>query len=254
MPCINNTISVKVHVDKSHTADNLRDFLFNIVDLWNIRNKITAVVTDNGANIVKAVGPDGCNWRRVPCFAHTLSLAVKGAIEKNVDIKLILDRCRAIVTFFHHSTPATLKLSELCVNLTKKVLQQEGSTRWNSTLIMVRSLMELRVPVIDTLKILDRQDLLFEDFDWETLAGVIEVLTPFEETTTDLSSQYYPSISKVIPSIKILQRRLADVITTEYNPWLINLIGDLRTNVAERFISAERETSYLITTFLDPRL
>lgn len=47
------------------------------------------MVTDNGANIVKAVtDPEdkgGCNWRHIPCFAHTLSLAVKDAIHSNND-------------------------------------------------------------------------------------------------------------------------------------------------------------------------
>lgn len=42
-------------MENNHTADNLRDESFSIVDLWGIRNKIVGVVTDNAANIKKAV-------------------------------------------------------------------------------------------------------------------------------------------------------------------------------------------------------
>ncbi|KZS06733.1 Uncharacterized protein APZ42_029715 [Daphnia magna] len=44
-----------VHMENNHTADNLRNELFSIVDRWGIRNKIVGVVTDNTANIKKAV-------------------------------------------------------------------------------------------------------------------------------------------------------------------------------------------------------
>ena len=166
------------------------------------------------------------NGFRVSCFAHTLSLAVKEAIESNADLMHILERCRAIVSFFNQSTVATATLTRLCLNLTKNKLQQECSTRWNCTIIMLRSLLELKQPVTDSLRVLQRNDLLLEDFDWETIAGAIEILSPFEEATTDLSSQFYSSLSKVIPCVKIIQQKLSELISSEYNPWLLNLLND----------------------------
>ncbi len=58
-------------MENNHTADNLRDELFSIVDLWGIRNKIVGVVTDNAANIKKAV--TDCGWIRIPCPYSKLS-------------------------------------------------------------------------------------------------------------------------------------------------------------------------------------
>ncbi len=55
------------------------------------------------------------------------------------------------------------------------------------------------------LKATDRNDLLFTQNEWDILAGVVSMLKPFDEVTTVLSSQFYTSISKIIPSIKILQ-------------------------------------------------
>ncbi len=118
---------------------------------------------------------------------------------------------------------------------------------------MLRSLLQLKQPVTDSLRILRRDDLLLEEFDWDTIAGAIEILSPFEEATADLSSQFYPSLSKVIPCVKILQAKLSGLVSTEFNPWLINLLNDLRHNLGERFITLEREIKFVVSTFLDPR-
>jgi hypothetical protein len=69
-------------VEVSHTAENLAKELMDLVVEWQLTGKIVAVVTDNAYNIVKAVNEIN-NWRHVPCFAHSLSLAVKDAIKKN---------------------------------------------------------------------------------------------------------------------------------------------------------------------------
>jgi hypothetical protein len=42
-----------------HTADNLANELILVVNEWDIREKITVVVTDNAANIVAAVRQAG---------------------------------------------------------------------------------------------------------------------------------------------------------------------------------------------------
>ncbi|KZS02545.1 Uncharacterized protein APZ42_000377, partial [Daphnia magna] len=114
-----------IMIEESHTAVNLAKELRKIVTEWNLMNKISAVVTDNAANIVKAVS-DINNWRHVPCFAHTLSLAVKDAVLKNKDFKTILTNCRDIVTYFHQSNLATIKLHALSTG-EKSKLQQDVS-------------------------------------------------------------------------------------------------------------------------------
>ncbi len=55
---------------------------------------------------------------------------------------------------------------------------------------------------------MDRNDILLTPDEWSILAGVNEILKPFDEVTTDLSSQFYSSLSKVIPLIKFLQPNL----------------------------------------------
>ncbi len=80
--------------------------------------KIVAVVTDNAANILKAI-KDILKLKHVPCFAHTLSLSVKAAIHDDPQFFAFIEKCRNIVTFFHSSAHATAKLNMCCGGMTK---------------------------------------------------------------------------------------------------------------------------------------
>jgi hypothetical protein len=157
------------------------------------------------------------------------------------------------VTYFHQSAIATATLNDLCKGAKSK-LQQEVSTRWNSTYIMIKSLLSLKTEVDKALKAMDRLDLVLTDMEWATLAGAAIILKPFDDVTTDLNSQYYPSISKVIPSIKILLHSLTTMITTEFNPVLKTMLSALQNNLTRRFIhTTEQSTAHMVSTYLDPR-
>ena len=47
----------------SHTAENLREMLNEVLDRWNLSSRLSKIyiTTDNAANICKAVTGDGCN-------------------------------------------------------------------------------------------------------------------------------------------------------------------------------------------------
>ena len=52
---------------------------------------VTAVTTDNGANIVSAM--ELLQWSILPCFGHTLQLAVEVVLK----LSRTLARCRQLV-------------------------------------------------------------------------------------------------------------------------------------------------------------
>uniref|UniRef100_A0AAZ1Y039 Uncharacterized protein n=1 Tax=Oreochromis aureus TaxID=47969 RepID=A0AAZ1Y039_OREAU len=56
-------------------------------------------------------------WRHFPCFAHTLNLVVKDSVKAVPEVVQVLEKCRVIVSFFHHSTKATEKLKDILQQL-----------------------------------------------------------------------------------------------------------------------------------------
>ena len=138
---------------------NLAHHLIKLAGNWGIEQKKgVAVVTDNGANIMKAVR-DQTPWRQVPCFVHTLNLVVTDALAVNDDLSCLLRKCRVIVSYFKKSTVATAQWKQLSCGTARK-LKEDVSTRRNSSVIMLRSVIALKDPVQMSLAIL-RPDLKF---------------------------------------------------------------------------------------------
>ena len=142
------------HVAVQHTADNISELLTTITDDWNISSKVHAVITDNGANMVSAVRKT--LWKHIPCFSHTLKLVVKDSIKAETGLVSILEKCGAIVRFFHHSTKASHKLKERQsqMQLPEHRLIQAVETRWNSVFYMLERLYEKQQAVITALCLL----------------------------------------------------------------------------------------------------
>jgi hypothetical protein len=109
------------NIKTAHTGDNLNIVIQSILDKWNLKGKIEAIVTDNAKNIVNGVEYSLNNSLR--CTAHTLQLAVKDSIYANNEVKNILEKCKAIVCHFKKSTTSLDKLRKIQKNLNLKVLK-----------------------------------------------------------------------------------------------------------------------------------
>ena len=115
---------------------------------------------------------------------------------------------------------------------------------------MLRSLLDLKQSVDDSLAIV-KPELKLNVIEWDEIEEFIFVLAPFEEITTDLSAQHYASVSKVIPSIRLLEHTLQDVFPTFASIELLK--KDILAAMANRFQNIEDVTPLLISTYLDPR-
>lgn len=113
-----------VNVVEDHTGDKISNVLTQIVEDWGINNKIHAVVTDNAPNMVKAVRTK--MWKHIPCYAHSLNLVVKDSMKSDQSLMLVIEKCSAVVSFFHHSSKATemLKKQQDALRLKEKKLKQ----------------------------------------------------------------------------------------------------------------------------------
>ena len=245
--CLCSNVLTTAKIEERHTADAITAHLLKIATEWGIKEKVVAVVTDNGANVVRAVkdaaSAVGKGWRHVSCFAHTLNLIVRGAIDDTADLSPLVQKARNIVSFFRRSVVAADKLRQVQIsidNVCTKKLIPDVTTRRNSLLTVLRSLQDLKESVPSLLVLLGKVDLLLTESEWDVISNVIAVLTPFDEVTIELSSESYPSISKVLPLSKILRRHLVQVDCGGFS----NVAEDLRKALMEkmqaRFISLVR--------------
>ena len=144
----------------SHTADKIYEVFEEIVSVFDINSRISTIVTDNAASMVKAFSLPGSESlcvcsdeeddqddgleevvvadvldylpsHRSPCFAHTLQLVVKDSLEQAGQLKNVIAKVGALVSHVHHSTRAS-DLFSSCVKL-----QPSNQTKWNSQLKML---------------------------------------------------------------------------------------------------------------------
>lgn len=231
-----------------HTADNISLALKRITEEWGITDKVVAVVTDNGANMVAAVHKAG--WRHHPCFAHTLNLIVKDSLKSVPEVVKVLEKCSAIVSFFHHSTQATQKLRGIQQQLkvAEHKLIQSVDTRWNSVFYMLERLCEQNEAVTTALCLLGRNALCLNEGELSLIKQTVDALRPFEEVTREVSAEKYVSVSKVIPLVSLIHRAVAACERQGSS-----LATQLAQQCQRRFRGIESIHCLAASTFLDVR-
>lgn len=105
-------------------------------------------------------------------FCSHVKLSRNRIIKEERRICSTAGNCRKLVTFFKQSNLATAKLNHYCADFTKKKLKQEVPTRWNSTYLMIQSLLDLKEQVSDTVRVLRRDELDLLEKEWLVLSGI----------------------------------------------------------------------------------
>lgn len=91
------------YMGESHTGQNIANVLSQAIIKWGLPGH-PALVTDNTANMLSVAMELGSNLH-LPCYVHTLNLAVQKGIKiKSID--RLLGRIRRVVSFFHRGTTA----------------------------------------------------------------------------------------------------------------------------------------------------
>jgi hypothetical protein len=97
---IHEVILTIEHIRYPHTAQNISDTLFTILNEWGLKDKTNVIVTDNGANMKKAIKDmnnitPNIKWQA--CTAHTLQLVVGKGLNS---VKLLVLRAKKLIDFF----------------------------------------------------------------------------------------------------------------------------------------------------------
>ena len=102
-----------------------------------LRSSISAIITDNAVDIVKAVNDTFGRSLHIACLAHTIQLVPNVAMEKTPMLKEMVDKVKKIVGFFKRSNNAADELRRLQFAAGKTegtvlMLIQQEDTRWNT--------------------------------------------------------------------------------------------------------------------------
>ena len=202
-------------VSVRHTAENLAEHLKSSVDDWGLTDRVIACVHDNASNIVKANSPAYVDWKSVPCFAHTLQLAINDGFA--LYMHRVIAAAGRLVKHFNHSTPATeaLKTKQEQLNMAEKKLIQSCKTRWNSVYDMFERLIEQRWAVTAVLsdrtvtKLSDARVLDLSSEHWKLMEEMLPVLKTLKTATTAMSTESDVSVSNTYPiSFSFIQAHL----------------------------------------------
>jgi len=185
--------------------------------------------------------------------AHTLNLCVEDGLKKP-EVQKVLGRCRNIVSFFHRSPLATTQLREKqkelqipCVSL-----KQAVATRWNSTVEMVKRLVEQEAAVTSVLATLGKRELQPSASEWESMEELVPVLEPFLEATKLLSYERQPSVSVVEPVLAFLLQKLQATNGRQKHVAKV-VAADLKKAIQTRLADCDDTDLCRIASFLDPR-
>ena len=116
-------------------------------------------------------------------------------------------------------------------------------TRWNSSLMMMRSIIQLR-PALEAVKECTHkstdsrlQDLIPDSEHFDLIESLIPILTKFESVSDFMSGENYPTICHVMVKICFLQMSMKKIIDSpaQNNPSLTELCTNMTKDLEKRY-------------------
>ena len=163
------------------------------------------MLRDNAANMVKAMRE--ASLPSLGCFAHSLQLVVEDGVLSQCAVTDVLATCRTIVGHFKHSSVAYSRLCSIQEHLEvpQHRLQQDVRGRWNSSLYMVKSVIEQKMSLAAYAT--ETGIVTLSPTQLDLTEKIVAALSPVEEPTKSISADC-ASVSVIIPFIKMLSKTL----------------------------------------------
>lgn len=244
------------HLTEPHNADYLSQMLIKMTQKWGIfSEKVVDVVTDNGANIVKAVTIAFGKQKHLWCFAHTLNLVAqkpfdeKGGIENTQQLLNIVKD----ITRYCKQNPNVadaLPKAQNDVAVPLKLIQSV-CTRWNSIYYQLVRFVKLSNLLAPILLNHPKDPPMLTASQLDSIRDLINILKPMEAVTKEVCVEKFVTSSKIISIVSCLLKTYSAMKTeTDVGSATKNLILE---ELSRRFGTMEQVHVLATTTLLDPR-
>ncbi|XP_048867865.1 E3 SUMO-protein ligase ZBED1-like isoform X7 [Brienomyrus brachyistius] len=250
-----------------HSADNICGVYEDILSTYDIKNKVSFIVTDSASNMIKAFNlfppitvVDGEEEEqddtsdlhvvnideemmyfppeRSPCFVYTLQLVVRDALDQVGSVKNLLGKIQKLVSFCYKSTLAFEILGDYR-------LHPGNVARWNSQLKMLKSVLNIPSDVLGQLEC----PVQLSPTEFKIIQELCVVLEPFEEVTDRCQADKVVTSSLVIPCVRGLRHAVRNMKMTGNN----NLVSILQSLVEKHLAKFEEIQCFQMASILDPR-
>uniref|UniRef100_A0A915J1F8 BED-type domain-containing protein n=1 Tax=Romanomermis culicivorax TaxID=13658 RepID=A0A915J1F8_ROMCU len=228
------------------TYENILFVIEATLSDWHIpRDQIHVVITENVADIIKAV--DDLSLEGRFCFENVMQMILQEAFNSQETVSETISVMKDLAD--------CLKESELVageiVDVHDSVTGEETSTKAildsrNFILDFLPKLYKFR----DAIKsYMLKRNLTNWNINWDLIVDLKKLLKPFEVAVERINSSN-SNIGDVIPIMKFLTVEIENLAKTCEMPAIAEKI---RIEMRKRFLHVQDDERYLIATFLDPR-
>jgi len=252
--CINeNSLQYKVHYVVTDNASNMKKAFSFVVspgpqgnlESWLNDSSVAespVTIEDSDAvlddpSLYEDIDEDEFNenviiGERVPCFAHSLQLAIRDGLQKVAVSRTAVAKCVKVANLTHQS--AKFRAAYEDAFGTGRSIPTSNDTRWNSVFRQLSYIVHLDGSKLsDILRKEDHTGLLLTQKEIQQLRELVTILEPFSEATDIAQGSTYVTISCVVPVLLSLVQGLTEQLTSiKYN---LPLVRELLRSLFCRF-------------------
>ena len=262
---------------EAHTAVNYRDNVDEVLEEFEIKEKVVKTITDN-ENKMRAAFDDE---ERSGCVAHILHSSITEGYKKTSEVKDVIEKNRKIATKYHKSYAFKYNLEEEQKKreLPVRAILQDVPTRWGSTRSSTGSFLDkeeenkeeegnLRSEVFrDQYKNMDainsalrrikyRGDqklaqYLLTDEDMVRISTVNRFLTKLDIFSTTLGGDKFVTSSVLLPVIATMKKMMQ--VESSDSVYMANMKTVILNDFNKRIATNVDVDFFLLAALLDPR-
>jgi hypothetical protein len=243
-------------MNDSHTGTAIANHILEVVNDFEIKNKILSITLDNASSNTNAnefLTPqlqsyiDGYVFHQ-RCVCHIINLVVRDGITV---VSKFLENIRAAIRFITSTPQMVTKFAEYCKanSMKPRKFGLDMKIRWNSTYLMLKKL-EGYEKIITVFVNANSQDLdlVLTEADWYIVRHFREFLMSFYAATNVLSGVYYPTSCLVIDYIWLIAESFSK---HKSDSLLRTVVAPMEVKFLKYFDRISH--IYCFATILDPR-